>query len=267
MEIFIIWLLRIVIGGGILLFCWNLYKKAENNIHKLLYVTAFVSWIILVIIYELDRNNIPTKWGWTENINTQNWLMFLGTYLPSIISAMVGAIFMIAVTITQIEHNRKDSEKRDMENLRIQNMPILEYNIDSLPKTKDVDAVIMTKCEEGNSYRMNLTISNIGSNIIRSLKVDLKSDIINGVDRVLGKGTIIPMSKENEMSLNKILLLTQCNKPYKFEFTVYYQDILTNWYKQEIIVYYETANRGRIDFIVNKEELLKDKDYISSLEL
>jgi len=236
----IIFILQIIISGLIIFFCWKKYTKEENNIYKLLYFTVGISWLILVIIYDLDRYNIPTRLGWVENTNSQNWLMILGTYIPSIISAIVGAIFLIAVTVKQIEYNRKDNEQRDLENLRIQNMPILKYSFNSENRdANELENLIMTNIEDGIPYNFNIYLKNVGLNTIKNIKIDFKSDLINhSIERILGKETLEVMEKGEEKEINKFFSLKQSDVPYKVIVIVYYEDVLSNWYKQEIQIEY-----------------------------
>ena len=87
--------------------------------------------VVILVIYYLDRYNIPSKFNLTMNINTQNWLSLIGNYITGIISAIIGALVAVWTTIYQIRKNNEQNEKRDKENLRIQNMPILKYDINT----------------------------------------------------------------------------------------------------------------------------------------
>jgi len=88
----------------------------------------FFITLVPIVIYYLDRYNVPTYMGWATDVNSQNWLAFLANYSAGIMSAVIGAIVLVLVTIWQINRNKQDSIERDKQNLRIQNMPILKYN-------------------------------------------------------------------------------------------------------------------------------------------
>lgn len=196
-----------------------------------------------MLIYNLDRYNIPTKFGWIENINSQNWLAFLSTYISSIASAIIGALFLIAVTVKQLEYTSKDSEKREQENLRIQNLPILKYSFDSENKLLGEGDRIITNAEGEDVYSFNLHLKNVGLNTIKSLKIDFKTDLINNsMERMLGKENLEIMEKGEEKEVNKFFNLTYSDVPYKIVVTASYEDVLSNWYKQEVYVEYTTVN-------------------------
>lgn len=264
METIMELIIEIIIGFGIIFACRKQYKKENNNIYRMFYFVVGTSYFILVLIYNLDRYNIPTKFGWIENINSQNWLAFLSTYISSIASAIIGALFLIAVTVKQLEYTSKDSEKREQENLRIQNLPILKYSFDSENKLLGEGDRIITNAEGEDAYSFNLHLKNVGLNTIKSLKIDFKSDLINNsMERMLGKEDLEIMEKGEEKEVNKFFNLTYSDVPYKIVVTVSYEDVLSNWYKQEVYVEYTTVNvvnpddcTGLIKYNVKEAEIV-----------
>ena len=124
-------LTTIIILGIIANFCYINYKKCKDDLEKSLYILLFFVSMVPIVIYYLDRYNIPTYLGWSVNVNSQNWLGFLANYSAGIISAVISAVVLVIVTILQIKKNNEDNIERDKENLRVQNMPILKYSIDT----------------------------------------------------------------------------------------------------------------------------------------
>ena len=257
-----------IFASLLLLFvCWIIFAKKEKGIYKLLYYTAAISWIVLIIIYSLDRYDIPSEMGWVDNINTQNWIMFLGTYLPSIISAVVGALFLIAVTVIQIEENRKDNEKRDLENLRIQNMPILKYSFNSQNLSAgELENLIVSNIDAGRPYNFNIFFKNVGANTIKDIKIDFEADFVNSPTRIFGKNGIEVVEKGEEKEILKVFSLKQQDKPYNIILRVFYEDVMTNWYKQEIKIQYIATNQiipggpvGEIIYEVKEAEIIGNK--------
>lgn len=159
------------------------HKKGNNDMIPLVYWALMISCLSLLYIYILDRYNLPTKWGWIRNLDSQNWLSFLGSYLTGVLTNIVNVMFLIGVTNIQLNHNREEN----MESLRIQNMPILKYDInDEHCKTGMLD-FIWTKCENGVPYHLNFSIKNIGANTIKSFKIDVKHSInLPAVQRIAG---------------------------------------------------------------------------------
>lgn len=53
----------------------------------------------ILIIYSLDRFDISTLLDWNININSQNCLSFIRNYVTGIISASIGAIVSVCITM------------------------------------------------------------------------------------------------------------------------------------------------------------------------
>ena len=267
-------IISIVIQGVLLFviirFCIRKYKEEKENEYKFLYLVTVVSWLLLALIYNFDRYNLPSSLGWTTNINSQNWLSFLGSYLPGIISTIVGAIMLLWVTALQINTNREDNAKRDKETLRIQNLPLLKYDIKAEDLELNINESLPTKYSENNmqnlkAYPLNITMKNIGANIIRNIKVYLEADFLIESVCLLGEKTQVPIEKSKMENVIKWIDLPTEENNYNIKLRVCYEDILTNWYEQEVIIEYNVTNwhNGDNTYIeLNyevKEEMLADK--------
>lgn len=75
------------------------------------------------------------------------------------------------------------------------------------------------------------------------------------------------LEKGEQYTLSKIIEMEPQGNFNKINFTVYYQDVLTNWYKQEVEVNYlassitsGTTHLGNIDFAVKDEERIKQEE-------
>lgn len=100
-------LTRIIIFGIILLCYYIKYKKCKGNAEKILYITLSFAIMTPMIIYYLDRYNIPTYLGLNINVDSQSWLAFLYNYSAGIISAIISAVVLVNVTILQIKKLEK----------------------------------------------------------------------------------------------------------------------------------------------------------------
>jgi len=264
-------ILFLITMGIIALIIYFIYKATNKNNTPAETISYFVLAIISIIfigIYYLDRFNVPTELGWGINVNTQNWLSFIGTYVTGIIGAGIGVIASVFITIYQIKKNNEENNNRDKENLRIQNMPIIKYYLTThelmVPKPQE----IKTKFNNDNKYNISIKLKNIGLNIIKSIKVDFDSEINNKIIRLEGKNTQISVEKDEEIPpIKRCFNLEHAEKPYKMNLIVYYEDVLNNWYKQTVeIDYIATGNAtvggytGKINYIINKEELIEEKE-------
>lgn len=244
------------------------YKKSENYIEKTMCIVLFIVVVIPCIIYCLDKFNMPTEFNMTKNLDSQNWLSFLGNYTSSIVGAIIGGAITVLVTVLQIEKNNEQTEKRDKENLRLQNMPILKYTLDTRYEDDGQDdSLIMSNQDTGRIYRLNISLKNIGLNNIKNIKVDFESEIIKKKERFIGKDSIISMEMKEEIIIKKYFSIKYREEPYKMKLIVYYEDVLNNLYRQILDIDYITtnsfkkgANISYIKYIIKEEELINKEE-------
>ena len=246
-------------------------KKSNSLAEKISEIVLAMVMAVILVIYYLDRYDIPTVLNLGMNIDTQNWLSFIGNYITGVISAVIGALVAVWTTIYQIKKNNEENNRRNKENLKIQNMPILKYDINTERKgTGDLSELIVTNKENelGNAYNLNIVLKNIGMNSIKNIIIDFKSSIINNsIYRLLGKNAVNPVEKGEVIELNKYFSLKPSDKYYEMNIIIYYQDVLSNWYKQEISVNYSASNVfdkgnciGRLTYEVKKEIEIKEAE-------
>lgn len=246
-------------------------KKTSNIAEKIteLLLSGFIA--ILLIIYYLDRYNIPSEFNLNMNIDTQNWLALLENYITGIISAIIGALVAVWTTIYQIKKNNEENDRRDKENLRIQNMPIIKYDIDTEKRGNgDLSELLITNLDNSSQYvyNLNILLKNIGLNSIKDLIVDFNSSVINySTYRLSGKGIINPVERGEAIEIIRFFCLKPSTEDYEIVLTVYYQDVLDNWYRQRIMVYYNATNTfkqggyiGSVSYKVKKEEIIKEDE-------
>lgn len=265
--------------GGLILLAFigicgfSLYKKSKDYIEKLALITFTLICISLISIYLLDRYNIPTIRGLSTNVNTQSWLEIFSNNVGNIGSALISGVILVLVTKLQIDRNNEDSIRRDAENMRIQNMPILKYSLNTEEDiSTNTENFIKTKFEKEYIYKLNIHIKNVGLNNIKNIKVDIESvAFIKPVQRTIGQKSMVVMEKGEEINIGKYIPLKHSEKPYEITVKVYYQDVLGNWYNQILEIDYITTNigearnhKGQVKYIV-KEETLVDAKNIKNL--
>ena len=267
----ILYLISLIFIGIMFFLSYRAITKAESLAEKITELIMAMVMFIVLIIYYSDRYDIPTKLNLTMNINAQNWLSFVGNYVSSVISAIIGALVAFWTTIYQIKKNNEENNRRDKENLKIQNMPILKYDINTERKgTGDLSELIVTNKENelGNAYNLNIILKNIGMNSIKNILIDFQSSVINNsIYRLLGKNAVNPLEKGEVIELNKYFSLKPSDKYYEMIIVIYYQDVLSNWYKQKVEIHYNANNilsnanySGTLTFKVQKEvEIVEDE--------
>lgn len=243
-------------------FIYKGIKKADTVIEKVADFILASIMIIILIIYYIDRFNIPTELGWNINVNTQNWLILLGEYATGIVSAIIGAIVAFWVTRKQIEDNNRINQ----ENLRIQNMPLLKYNC-NIEEKSDIRLIQLDtnfNDDEGVSQSLDLSIKNIGLNTVRKLYMTIKSDILEKeYDFALKNQGIL---EKNQEVIIPFVLRLKTNRTYNFEIIIYYKDLLFNVYEQKILLNYELFSRNDgLNYYFNSKIDVEDENKIDEL--
>ena len=175
-DMFVI-LISIITFGIMIYLIYRSIEKSNSLAEKVSYIVMTMVIFTLIIIYYLDRYDIPTKLNLTMNTNSQNWLALLGNYAGAIIGAAIGALVAVWTTLYQIKKNNEQNEIRDKENLRVQNMPIIKYEVNSERRgTGELNELLLTNTEnsDGYAYEFNIIMKNISKNSIKDIIVDFK---------------------------------------------------------------------------------------------
>lgn len=256
----------IIIIGIIALIFYKLIRKSNDLDEKFYYIIWSILITAPIVIFLLDIHNIPTKLGLYENINIQNWLNFMSNYF----NTGIGIIMSVFIMVYQMEKNNKENKNRDKENLRIENMPMLKYCIDT--EKNEFAEQIITNIENGQEYGLNILIKNIGLNSIKNIKVDCKISLINVLTyRIFGKHSLEVLERGSNIVINRTFFLKRSKEPYDIDIIVYYEDVLSNWYRQILNIHYDTSDIskdkyvGVVKYEVNKEELIKEENIKSKV--
>lgn len=245
------------------------FNEAKDPFEKVMYTVMSMAILIPLILYYLDRFNIPTMLRYTKNVDSKQWLDIISSYFSSIISTIISVVFLVYVTIKQIERTYQDNERLNKENQRLQNLPLLNYTINhGIFNTNIFDdtVTILSNQTDYNDKSINLLIEvkNIGVNSIRRLFFTIESDFFETeIFAVRNQGGI----EKDGSTQKEIIIIGARDKDYNICFTSYYQDLLTNWYEQKINVEISVTNKYKIetkDYVsintitVNDEKCLKE---------
>lgn len=281
MQLLMFFIITIII----FLFIKTNYKKCKRDVEKIAFIVLVIIWVTPVLIYYLDLWNIPSFFKLTNNINSQNWLSFLSNYTSGIVSTIIAVTVSISLALYQIEKSNAENKKRDKENreyniqrdkenIRLQNIPILKYKLNSYEQVAaEIDNLIITKFDIYKTYRLNICLKNIGLNNIKNIKIDFESDILKEhKKRLLGQDTVVAMEKGEEINIKKYFALDSINKPYKIVIIIFYQDVLSNWYKQKLNISYTPTDIvepggyiGDIQYIIEEENILTNEEVINQI--
>lgn len=230
---FIITVIGLIILGH---FTVKSYKKCKSFPEKITYILLFIIFAFPTFMYYLDSFNIAAILGYTDNIDSKGWLELLFNYGAAIVAQIISAVVLFFITRMQIDEASKENYERDKEERRISNMPLLKYSfIDSIPTTVNI---LDTKTKKGSCYYLGLFIDNIGDSAIRKCYVGIKSNILKKdyIFKISEQGCLA--SKQNQLIAFDMRL---DENVYNLTITVYYQDLIHNWYSQDILLEYATT--------------------------
>lgn len=245
----------------------NKINKSNDRLERIVGVIGIVILDIFLFVYYMDRLNLPTAWKINTNVNTQNWLIIITTCISSVIASAIGGLIAYEIARDQ----NKQNDKQNKENLRVQNMPLLKYDIKTMGDNNgkvDMEHFISSTCNDeiAEPYDLFIDIKNIGLNNVKRIIVDLESSIVDNTNRILGDNNVISIEKNGTKKLYRYLGLER-GKEYQIKLKVYYEDVLQNWYCQIVdINYYATKFNngsepiGRVDYKVEEEKIINKEE-------
>ena len=240
----------------------KMYKNSKTIAEKVLYILFLFVYFVPIIIYVLDKNNIPTKLGYTSKIDVERWFDFISTYVSTIVGTVVSGFVLVLITMkqinTQIESNKNDKI--------IENSPILDYSLTESNNSNYKYYHDIFLKEPGKLYMVRLKVENIGLNHCRNL--NFKIIIDNKEDREFSlnnKQSFLKKDETIEINLN-FNLDSKKKKNRNICIIVHYEDMLHNEYEQELKTSFSFLNSGDYkeklnigDLIIKEEKLLNKK--------
>ena len=250
----------LVVLSMIILNKWGFKQidKEKETFEKVLYSIFIVITNIFLIIYYIDRLNLPTKLKISENVDTQNWLIVITSCISSIISAAIGGLIALFVASKEVESNNRQNE----ENNRIQNIPLMSYEFDS-KNSSDNWTDLNTNINDGTIGNIDFAIKNIGLGSARNVKINIESNIMN--ESIEKKYYILEKDKIENLSFVGSFVI---NEDYHFKGKVSYQDLLLNYYEQEIDFSYKLtpyANNSDRKYIIS-DLIIKEEKFINTMK-
>lgn len=244
------------------------YRKFDNLYEKSVFIILLIILYCPLILYYIDKFNIPTFLKYTVNVNSNNWFNFIGNYISTIIGTFVSSLVVVFLTLKQIKIQKDESK----ENNRISNMPILKYNISNKKIESQTIYLYNNLKKKTNIYSLYMDIENIGLNHARNLSVTVfieDKKVYNS--KLSGEQAFLLM--KDHLYLDFIFDFKHEKKEelnnIKIYFIFNYSDLLENDYEQKINIYayissISSSEYGgcRLDInniIVENEKLLNRK--------
>lgn len=267
MKLYVIFILIIIILYFIYIM-YREYNKSKMIDEKILFWLGITILFTPVVIYYIDILDFPSHIGLLRNDETGKWFDFITSYVSSIIGALIGAITLVLMTI----HEFKVIKENDNEQMRINNLPLIEYNLTIFDKYNETTFIDLVK-KQSKYLFVKLHLKNIGMNVIRKCNIKISSNTINN-DRyyAIDDQGIIEKNCE-KIIVFKIPITKNKNE---IRFTIRYQDVLFNWYEQEVdiclnkIEFYKDDRRyadsvtADIDKVVKDEKMLEQNKIVKN---
>lgn len=235
------------------------YKDSKTVDEKVVFFLILLIFVVPLIIYCLDRYDVFSKLKWIENTDSDRWFNFLATYISSIFGALIGAVALILMTMHQMERQ----DEKDKEIVRINNMPLLTYKLSRNTGEINLENLLVTNCKKGKSLDFELFIKNVGMNAIKKSFIVFSSDDFSNpyYNWLENNGCI---DKNESVAIYRYLKLSKGK--HTINFTIYYCDLINNWYSQNIRLNFEITNYfdkdGNIylpNMIIEDEILLEEE--------
>ena len=254
-------ILSLTLSISMIIYVIKTYKSSSNDLEKTIYLFLLAAIFVPIILFICDVYNVPSLLKYTKNINPDSWLNFLGTYSASIFSTLISSAFLIFVTYKQIRRTYEDNIELNKENYRIQNMPYMQYDFNK--EIEDIDDISKLKLlisNHNNKYDsvvFSMEIKNIGLNAIRKTYFVIDSTIFKEKE-IFELGSQSSIDKD-EIKKQDFMISNLSDGEYIINFTIYYQDLLKNWYEQKVILYLSVINYYKPTRIVNKKIKIYDE--------
>lgn len=252
----IAWILVLIITGLMIFYCIRMYKKSNSLVERVLYIVFLIVYFIPILVYHLDRYDIPTKIGYFNNIDTNRWFDFFSAYLISVVASIISGAILVLLTIRQIKI-QIDSNNDDK---RIQNAPVFDYTLSNSIVASCKYSHSIEIGEQGKHQHVFFKMENIGLNHSRNINVLIKAD--GKKDRKFSLNGYQSFIRKNELVWIDLIFSLDRNKKSKRKVTieVYYDDLINNKYVQKINALFDLKNDKIIitDFNVDNEKLIKE---------
>jgi len=239
----IVTILLILITALMIYKMYKEYQKSETLDEKVVFWLVTLIFVIPMIIYYVDRYDVISKFGWFENSSSDRWFSFFETYFSSLVSAIIGAVVLIVMTIHQLKLDRD----KNLSDKRIQNAPIFRYEINNISVPTTYEYSVYNKID-GNPYSLFLNIENVGLNHARNIEFEVFDDVNKEGQKF--KFDTQSFLKKDDCKLVRFIfnykydIKTQKNNNKKIKIIVTYEDLLNNEYSQNIDVAVEVTNKS-----------------------
>lgn len=214
---------------------------------------VFIVGIPLLLDWFIIGNSIPS------NISNSDWISFFGGYIGAIIGAsvsLIGIYATIRFTKEQLQMNKIQYEEQK----RLNYMPILDCDIDSISDGVDEDALSMDVeyalnfKKDLHAITVEMDIWNIGIGAALNLKYGIKLSSINQ-DGVFWNPRMC-LIRSQDLIKQKITFYIYCDQGTELTLVIFYEDVLGNRYNKcvDFVVNYQKDLNELVFFIKSQDK-------------
>lgn len=218
----------------------KLKKDESDETVKTIYDIFLIASSVPLLLYLMDKHNIPTQLGMVNNINSQNWLSFLGTYVSGMMTTLISVAFLIFVTREQLIKTFEDNKALNKENFKVQNLPFLKYALTHEPVIESQIMILKSKNKDSMPLEFNFEIKNIGLNATKKTFFEVKGKGLKRSYR--SELTGVSCIEKNESKYITFYIDSLKNGEAELEINVFYQDLFKNWYEQKVKIILEASD-------------------------
>lgn len=210
---------------------WFIKKtnREPNKYWKLITIFLLFGIMIFIVLFILDSKNVFVNGQFDKYVPKERWTKFIFDSASAALGGIVSGIILISITAIQV----KSQQESNMEDRRISNLPVLNYEFESLVNVRHTAGIVKIEGPSSSKFLcLKVTIENRGMNFIRKGLINVKTELSNDDTyydieelRLLGK----------DKNANRIFEIPILDEITHIEFSVKYQDALFNWYEQKVI--------------------------------
>lgn len=264
-----VYILAFIIEILPILYIIKVFKEAKSSFEKSIYLLVIFAFLFPGFVYLIDDLNVPSHLGWTKNIYNNDWFGFLTNYLSAIFGFCISSFFTLFITKKQIyETNNENREER-----RINNMPLLQYSfpiIDNDNRRRIKYNILKTKLNDDVTVdeEINFEIKNVGMNAVKKCYVKISGDILSDsyLFEVINPEYGSSVIHKDKSNIIRFDLGLKMDNIYNFNFKIYYQDLISNWYEQDLELEYNLTNivYNNQDVVAIKHFEVKDELFLEN---
>lgn len=226
------------------------YKKYKAITQKAIFWIIVIACFFPIIIFYVDYYNLPTRLGWTNNMNSSIWLECTVTYGLTMITTVAGAL----VTIKSVQLSIELQEDKRLEEKKKEVLPLLkvakEESYDYTYKYLQFDFLFTDESKKRerknifNTANITIKINNIGMRELYDFHIcNIKStffkenSLFHYMYPIIYKGDYVCInfnfyemgSYDNDIKDDKYNPIVS---PITFD--CYFKDCYGNWYNQTL---------------------------------